>query len=242
MMIRFISTVGRSLTRATGILANYRMPTPFPGPSSLGLSSLSSQKNSVEASRLKKELPEFWISKMKTIFNWVDADGDGYLTGKDFDRWTTEMPKLFPDMTEEQKKLMLSNINHLWGIIFGADEKGPDFKMTEDMYLERAFWFVCQEGAEDMIRQTWSDIFTVMDINQDGVISKAEHYRFFEAWKTVKDPIRAAVAFAAIDVDMDGVITRDEYVNAALENLFNFTDETKGSKHFYGPLAKIRYT
>ena len=54
---------------------------------------------------------------MKTIFNWVDADGDGYLTEKDFERWTTEMPKLFPDMTEEQKKFMLTNIEELWGTI-----------------------------------------------------------------------------------------------------------------------------
>ena len=148
------------------------------------------------------------------------------------------MPKLFPDMKEEQKKLMLSNINDLWGNIFGGDEQGPDFKMTEDMYIERAFWFVCQEGAEDMLRQSYINTFTVMDTDQDGVISKAQHYRFFEAWKTVKDPIRAAVAFAAIDADMDGMITRDEYVNGALENLFNFTDETKPSKHFFGPLLK----
>ena len=124
------------------------------------------------------------------------------------------------------------------GYYFGANEKEPGFKMTWDMYLERAFWFVCQEGAEDMLRQNWSNTFSAMDINQDGVISKTEHYRFFEAWKTVKDPIRAAVAFAAIDVDRDGVITRDEYVNAVVENVFDFTDETKPSKHFFGPLVK----
>ena len=62
--------------------------------------------------------------------------------------------------------------------------------------------------------------------------------RFFDAWKKVKDPVHATVAFAAIDEDMDGMITRDEYVNAAIEHQFNFTDETKRSKHFFGPLVK----
>ena len=234
-MSRFVSTIiGRSLPRATGILVNSRRPIPF--PLSLGISKV--QKYSVEASKLRKELPEFWILKMKSAFNWLDNDGDGYLTENDFLSWTTEMPKLFPDMTEEQKKLMLSNISDLWDNIFGGKEKESGYKMSEDTYIERCFWLVSQEGAEHMLRQNWRNTFAAMDLNQDGVISKVEHQQFFHAWKKVKDPIHASVAFAAIDVDMDGIITRDEYVNAGMEHLFNFTDETKHSKHFFGPLIK----
>ena len=230
-MSRFVYTTVRNFPRANRILANSRKPVPFP-------SLLGNRKYSVEASKLRNELPEFWILKMKSAFNWLDADGDGYLTEKDFISWTTEMANLFPDMTEEQKKLMVSNISDVWNNTFRGKEKGPDFKMTEDMYIETQFWLVGQEGAENMLRQKWSNTFTVMDVNQDGVISKAEHQRFFDAWNKVKDPVHATVAFAAIDEDMDGVITRDEYVNAAVEHQFNFTDETKRSKHFFGPLVK----
>ena len=234
-MSRFVSTViGRSLSRATGILVNSRKPIPF--PSSLGISKV--QKYSAVASRLRKELPEFWILKMKSAFNWMDNDGDGYVTEKDFDSWTTEMPKLFPDMTEEQHKMMLSHISNVWDNIFGGKEKGPGYKVSEDAYIERHFWFVSQEGVEDWLKQYWRNTFAAMDLNQDGVISKVEHQQFFNAWKKDKDLVHASVAFAAIDVDMDGMITQDEYVNAALEHLFNFTDETKRSKHFYGPLIK----
>ena len=231
---RVISTFGRSLPRATRILVNSRKAIPF--PSSLSISRV--QKYSVEASKLRKELPEFWLLKMKSAFSWLDNDCDGYLTENDFLSWTTEIPKLFPDMTEEQKKLMLSNINDLWDNIFGGKEKEPGYKMSEDTYIERCFWLVSQEGAENMLRQNWRNTFAAMDLNQDGVISKAEHQQFFNAWKKVKDPVHASVAFAAIDEDMDGVITRDEYVNAGMEHLFNFTDETKRSKHFFGPLIK----
>ena len=229
-MNRFVSIAVQSFPRAIGVLANRKIVT-FP-------TLLGHRKYSVEASTLRQELPEFWISKMRSAFNWLDADGDGYLTVKDFDSWTTEMAKLFPDMTEEQKKLMTSNISDLWNNSFGGKEKGPDYKMTEDTYIETCFWLVRQEGAEEMLRQKWSNTFTVMDNNKDGVISKAEHQRFFDAWKKVKDPVHATVAFAAIDEDMDGMITRDEYVNAAIEHQFNFTDETKRSKHFFGPLVK----
>ena len=234
-MSRFVSTViGRSLPRAAGILVNSRKPIPF--PSSLGISKV--QKYSAVASRLRKELPEFWILKIRSAFNWLDNDGDGYFTEKDFDSWTTEMRKLFPDMTEEQYKMLLSNISNVWDNFHGAKEKGPGYKVSEDAYIERLFWLVSQEGVEDMLKQYWGNTFDAMDSNQDGMISKVEHQRFFNAWKKDKDLVDASVAFAAIDADMDGMITRDEYVNAAIEHQLNFSDETKRSKHFFGPLIK----
>ena len=95
-----------------------------------------------------------------------------------------------------------------------------------------------QEGVEDMLKQYWGNTFDAMDSNQDGMISKVEHQHFFNAWKKDKDLVDASVAFAAIDADMDGMITRDEYVNAAIEHQLNFSDETKRSKHFFGPLIK----
>ena len=60
---------------------------------------------------------------MKSAFNWLDNDGDGYVTEKDFDNWTTEMPKLFPDMTEEQHKMMLSTISNVWDNILEGKKK-----------------------------------------------------------------------------------------------------------------------
>ena len=72
-----------------------------------------------------------------------------------------------------------------------------------------------------------------MDANKDGKISKSEHH-FFDSYKS--DPVGATISFTAIDEDMDGEITRDEFVNTAVEFYLNFTDETKRSKHFFGPL------
>ena len=67
---------------------------------------------------------------------------------------------------------------------------------------------------------------------------KSKHQQFFHAWKKVKDPVNASIAFTAIDEDMDGVITRNEYVNVGMDFVYNFTVEAKHSKHFFGPLLK----
>ena len=109
---------------------------------------------------------------------------------------------------------------------------------TEYMFIEKFGNVVSKEGAEDKMRKEWRDVFEVMDLNQDGVITKNEYRLFFEARKNV-DPNGAIVAFSAIDKDMDGKITCDEYVNAGVEFFFNFADETKPSKYFFGPLLKI---
>ena len=50
---------------------------------------------STKASELKNELPKLWISKMRTAFAWLDWDGDGYLTEKDFEAWVNEMAVVY---------------------------------------------------------------------------------------------------------------------------------------------------
>ena len=168
---------------------------------------------------------------------WFDGNGDGYITKEDFPEWIKEMAKLFPDMNEERRKLLESLNDVVWGDLLGGEGQGPDYKVTENMCIEKFFNIVSKEGAEDMMRKEWQKTFKIMDVNQDGVISKAEHRRFFEARKHI-DPNGAIVAFSAIDKDRDGVIRCDEYVEAAMDFFFNFSDETKPSKHFFGPLVK----
>lgn len=176
--------------------------------------------------------------KMKTAFAYHDVNGDGYITEGDFVLWAKQMEKLFPNMSKEQKKTLEVKQKRVWGDLLDGKGKGPDYKVTESMYIEKFFNIVNKEGAEDKMRKEWRDVFEVMDLNQNGVISKKEHRLFFEARENI-DPNGATVAFSAIDQDSDGRITCDEYVNAGLEFYFNFADETKPSKHFFGPLVKI---
>ena len=86
-------------------------------------------------------------------------------------------------------------------------------------------------------RETFGEVFDLMDLDRDGEVSKKEHRRLYEATKNV-NPNGAIVSFSAMDKDNDGMVTRDEYVEAAVEFFHNFADETKPSKHFFGPLVK----
>ena len=142
-----------------------------------------SRCHSTQSSTLKKIIPEFWILKVKTQFVWQDVNGDGYITADDYASWIREMTKLFPDMNEEQRKTLEEKHGVVWGDLLDGAGKGPDYKVTESMYIEKVFNAVSKDGAEEIFRRAWNNNFTIMDVNKDGVISKAEHQRFFEARK-----------------------------------------------------------
>ena len=188
-------------------------------------------------SDLKGVIPEFWIRKMKTGFAYLDLDGDGYITEPDYAGWIKGMARSFPDMTEEQREILESKHKRVWGNLLEGEGKGPEYKVNENMYIEKFFSKVKEEGSEDRIRKECLANFTIMDCDQDGVISKAEHRCFIEAGR--HNPNGYIVAFSAIDQDMDGKITCDEYVNTGAEFFFNFVDETKPSKYFFGLLVKV---
>ena len=61
---------------------------------------------------------------MKTIFNWVDADGNEYLTEKTLRDGRQKCLNCFLTWHNRRKKFMLANIEELWGTTFGGNEKG----------------------------------------------------------------------------------------------------------------------
>ena len=225
---RSILIFGRNL-HYKPIVASFYQPTIY-----LPLKIREGRYQSTKVNDLKKIIPEFWIIKMKTAFAYHDVDGDGYITEKDAVNWTKQMEKLFHNLSKERKEALEAKQSGVWGELFG----GPNYKVTESMFIETFFNILSLDGAEDIMRKEWHSLFELMDLDQNGVISKDELRQFFEARKNV-DPNGAIVAFSAIDKDVDGRITSDEYVNSGVEFFFNFTDETKPSKYFFGPLVKI---
>lgn len=232
-MYRFGLTLGRQLPKATMVLAGSNQPA-FRLPPSV---EIKERSFSTKAKDLTKLIPEFWVKKMKTAFRYHDLNGDGYVTEKDIAEWADELGKLFPDWSEQQKKDWEAKQNHVWNDIAGGKTEDSGYVVTENMFVENMFLMVSAEGAEARNRETFRGVFELMDLDRDGKVSKKEHRRLYEATSNV-DPNGAIVSFSAMDKNNDGMITCDEYVETAVEFFHNFADETKPSKHFFGPLVK----
>ena len=175
---------------------------------------------------------------MKTAFMYHDLDGDGYLTEKDIAIWTQELAKMCPGEEKEVTEARQSRVRH--NIMACGKTEKSGYGITENMFIESMFLIVIADNAEASTREEIRGLFDLMDLDKDGKISKTEHRRWFEAMKSV-DPNASIVAFSAIDKDHDGVITREEYSEAHMEFFFNFADETKPSKFFYGPLVNTAW-
>ena len=176
---------------------------------------------------------------MKTAFRYHDLDGNGYVSQKDINLWASELGKRFPEWGETQKKDWETKQHQIWSDIAAGQgtSDGNGYMVTENMFIENMFVMVSGEGAEAHNRETFRGVFQLMDLDDDGKVSKTEHRRLYEATKNVS-PHGAIVSFSAMDRDNDGMITCDEYVDCALEFFHNFADDTKPSKHFFGPLVK----
>ena len=63
----------------------------------------------------------------ENAFAYHDVDGDGYITEKDFVIWAEKMEKLFPNMSNEKKKVLEEKQSRVWRDLLDGKGKGPDY-------------------------------------------------------------------------------------------------------------------
>ena len=184
------------------------------------------------AAEIKKNVPELWVRKIKTFFAVFDANGDGIITLEDYRliQKRTEEAALANNVSKDRIQAYKTNANKLWVEEIGG---GEDFQWTENKLLETMFEVVSRPGAEEYFRRAASKVFDLVDLNQDGLISKDEYRGMLggSPW--------SIVAFSSNDTNRNGQVSREEFAHAYVDYWFNFADETNPSKHSLGVLVKM---
>ena len=184
------------------------------------------------AAEIKKNVPELWVRKMKTFFALFDINGDGVMNVEDYRLFEKQMEKsaLANNVSKDRIQEYKTNAYKLWIEKVG---RGEDFQWTENKLLETMFEVVSQPGSEEYFRRAASKMFDLVDLNEDGSISKDEYSVMLGSspW--------TIVAFSSVDTNRNGEVSREEFVHAYVDYWFNFADETNPSKHFLGVLAKM---
>ena len=184
------------------------------------------------AAEIKKNVPELWVRKMKTFFALFDINGDGVMNVEDYRIFEKQIEKsaLANNVSKDRIQEYKTNGYKLWIEKIGG---GEDFQWTENKLLEIMFEIVSQPGAEEYFRRAASKMFDLVDLNEDGLISKDEYS------VTLGGSPWTIVAFSSVDTNRNGEVSREEFVHAYVDYWFNFADETHPSKHFLGVLVNM---
>ena len=168
----------------------------------------------------------FLVRKLKTRFERMDIDKNGYISIEDYQelvRRFVEYGKLSGEDEQRIRKAMQDVCTNI-GLKEGV-------KIMREQFLTD-FLKLIENG--EVNGDTISEMFDVVDTNGDGVISPREFHDYFKIMGV--DESSAQASFDAIDTDHNGIITRDEFAAAGLD-FFTGVDETSGGTLFFGPLV-----
>lgn len=147
---------------------------------------------------------DFQRRKVSTVFEAMDADGDGYLTEPDFQalagRWTAIRGPAGGDRLTE---IMLG----WWETLRAAADEDRDDRVTVDEVLRVVDRL---PAMLDAVRATAVAMFEAVDADGDGRIAAAEYRQLVEAWNG--RPTDTDEVFPLLDADGDGFIDAEEFV------------------------------
>ena len=168
----------------------------------------------------------FWLKKLRTAFRAYDATKDGRISVDDIILVAKRYGKKCPPRADEIMKVMTG----LWTTASGS----RDVELDMNGWIETRIDYSCRPDAKKLFREYSNAKFDIIDLDRSNIISAQEFKDYFECQGINTE--YAPTAFKGLDTDGDGTISREEFVNAAVEFAFGL-EEGHPSELFYGPLT-----
>jgi len=174
------------------------------------------------------EYGEHWERKMKTCFSRFDADGDGFLTRKDFEIIGDKIVKC-GKFTGTRADEIRNNILELWTRYFDPGDGNNPTACEEFVARLKSY---SKRDLELASRQQHGLWFDAVDTNKDGLIQLQEFINYFDAMG-IKEKF-AKEAFEGLDTNKDGVLSREEFITAGKH--YSLEEESSYADVFFGSL------
>ncbi|KAI9590690.1 hypothetical protein GQX74_008857 [Glossina fuscipes] len=197
----------------------------------------SDSENEYECEREKHYLKcgqrgdsEFWRRKMCTLHRVLDINRDGVISFDDFGllvKRFTDLGHLSPEMSVE----FFNVVRLTWEEQFGPITTYN--LVTAEQFLIDMQHRLNDEDLRKHLGKFLFYLFKAVDYDHTGHLDLDQYKLFFHCLGLGDE--NAAVSFAAIDKNGDGLISLNEFVHLGRQ-FFLTEDETKISKLFWGPL------
>ncbi|MFC4117073.1 EF-hand domain-containing protein [Nonomuraea zeae] len=153
--------------------------------------------------------------KIDRSFSYIDVDGNGVITRDDLQGLGARLLAGFGASPAGPKgRQVADSFDSLWDTLAVAADLDRDSRITPDEYRASVIAsFIDGDRFEPVFRPAIEAVLTVADTDGDGHIQPHEFQLVHEAFGRSEEDSKHA--FAALDLDGDGVLSCDELLHAA---------------------------
>jgi Ca2+-binding EF-hand superfamily protein len=173
-------------------------------------------------------------TNLNRVFDTLDLTGDGFISQDDFASLAQRMRSLRPGLDHQLAAEIDQAFSGWWQHFSTADTDGDGQVSREEFLNAVENGLQKQPGFADQMVRVSQVTFRAADIEGNGQLTREQVRNIYRAYGV--DEEHSAATFERLDRDGDGVITVDEYVQAA-RDVYLSDDENAPGAVMFGPVT-----
>lgn len=165
------------------------------------------------------DVPEHLVRKWRKLFQYRDANHDGFVTERDYVDYAERFVRVYGDRVLAVRKVkdLLWDTASLFTGKSGVDEEGYVKSFSH-------LWKHDRNSFMAKIEKYCHLVFDAVDVNGDDSISK-EEYKLYQNCFGITNTDYIELVFSYLDSSGDGEISRQEFVQPIMDYVFKNAPE-----------------